>query len=233
MKQKIKSALDKAYKAKLGLGEEAIERAATLGSTFITSEEQIESFVNAAEAMLKAEQSAADKVRTELNAKIKGIEGEKAALEAKLKGNQPEAVLIEEPQKETPNLVDIVAQAVQAAISPLQEKFTAFETAQTQKSAIAALDELRSSWDYAKGYPDESDYAYNMALGIYNGIGKTWTAEQLTAEYKKTFNERVSKKGVDTTKPFNGGGGAEDEIQSRFDAMAKRQKERQGEVAGK
>lgn len=232
MKQKIKSALDKAYKAKLGLGEDAIERAATLGSTFITSEEQIESFVKAAEAMLKAEQSAADKVRTELNAKIKGIEGEKADLEAKLKSNQPEGPRPEDPQKGTPNLVDIVAQAVQAAISPLQEKFTAFEAAQTQKSAIAALDELKNSWDYAKGYPDESDYAYNMAMGIYNGIGKTWTTEQLTAEYKKIFNERVSKKGVDPTKPFNGSGSAEDEIQSRFDAMAKRQKERQGEVAG-
>ena len=70
-----------------------------------------------------------------------------------------------------------------------------------------------------------------MAMGIYNGIGKTWTAEQLTAKYKETFNERVSKKGIDTTKPFQSDGGAGDNAQARFEAMAKRQQERQGAVA--
>ena len=84
MKKKLLEALKQGYK-NLGLSEEAFERVATFGETFVTSDEQIETFVKAAASMLKAEQSAADKVRTELNAKIKGLEGEKAELEAKLK----------------------------------------------------------------------------------------------------------------------------------------------------
>lgn len=207
MKQKLLNALKEGYK-NLGLAESAFERVAAFGETFITSDEQIESFVKASEAMLKAEQSAADKVRTELNAKIKGLEGEKADLEAKLNGNTPPEKKPEEKPQDNPDIADIVAKAVAAAINPLQEKLTAFEAAQSQKSAVAALDELKATWDYAKGYPDESEYAYNMAMGIYNGIGKTWTAEQLTAKYKETFNERVSKKGVDTTKPFESDGAA-------------------------
>lgn len=205
MKQKLLNALKQGY-PQLGLSESAFERVAAFGETFITSDEQIGSFVKAAEAMLKAEQSAADKVRTELNAKIKGLEGEKADLEAKLNGNQPP-----EPNPEPKpqdNDVPAWAQALIEQNKTLAEKLTAFEAAQSQKSAVAALDELKATWDYAKGYPDESEYAYNMAMGIYNGIGKTWTAEQLTAKYKETFNERVSKKGIDTTKPFQSDGGA-------------------------
>lgn len=194
--------------SKYGVSDEAIGRVAALGATANMNAEQIAAFVAAAEPMFKKEQSEADRVRTELNAKIKGLEGEKADLEAKLNGNNPP-----EPNPEPKpqgNDVPAWAQALIEQNKTLAEKLTAFEAAQSQKSAVAALDELKATWDYAKGYPDESEYAYNMAMGIYNGIGKTWTAEQLTAKYKETFNERVSKKGVDTTKPFQSDGGAGD-----------------------
>lgn len=207
MKQKLLNALKEGYK-NLGLAESAFERVAAFGETFITSDEQIESFVKAAEAMLKAEQSAADKVRTELNAKIKGLEGEKADLEAKLNGNNPPEPKPEPKSQDTPDIAALIEAALDKKLNPITERLNNFETAQSQKSAVAALEELKATWDYAKGYPDESEYAYNMAMGIYNGIGKTWTAEQLTAKYKETFNERVSKKGIDTTKPFQSDGGA-------------------------
>lgn len=206
MKQKLLNALKQGY-PQLGLSDSAFERVAAFGETFITSDEQIESFVKAAEAMLKAEQSAADKVRTELNAKIKGLEGEKADLEAKLNGNnnpEPEP----EPKPNTPDIADIVAKAVAAAINPLQEKLTAFETANAQKSAVAALDELRSTWDYAKGYPDESADAYERVMELYEVGGKKWTADELKAKFTEKFNKAVSKKGVDTTKPFESDGAA-------------------------
>lgn len=207
MKQKLLNALKEGYK-NLGLAESAFERVAAFGETFITSDEQIESFVKAAEAMLKAEQSAADKVRTELNAKIKGLEGEKADLEAKLKdGNKdPEPEPKPKPQ-DAPDIAAIVAQAVAAAINPLQEKLTAFETAQSQKSAVAALDELKATWDYAKGFPAESEDAYERVMELYDVSGKKWTAEELTAKYKEKFGKAVSKKGVtDLSKPFEGDG---------------------------
>lgn len=207
MKQKLLNALKQGY-PQLGLSDAAFERVATFGETFITSDEQIESFVKASEAMLKAEQSAADKVRTELNAKIKGLEGEKADLEAKLNGNNPPEPNPEPKPQDTPDIADIVAKAVAAAINPLQEKLTAFETANAQKSAVAALDELRSTWDYAKGYPTECEDAYERVMELYEVGGKKWTADELTGKFKEKFNKAVSKKGVDTTKPFESYGAA-------------------------
>lgn len=209
--------------SKYGVSDEAIGRVAALGATANMNAEQIATFVAAAEPMFKKEQSEADRVRTELNAKIKGLEGEKADLEAKLNGNQPPEPNPEPKPQDTPDIAALIEAALDKKLNPITERLNNFETAQSQKSAVAALDELKATWDYAKGYPDESEYAYNMAMGIYNGIGKTWTAEQLTAKYKETFNERVGKKGIDTTKPFQSDGGAgEGEADfSSFDRAAK------------
>lgn len=202
MKTKILSALKQGYK-NLGLGEEAFERVATFGETFITSDEQIDSFVKAAEPLLKAEQSAADKVRTELNNKIKELEGNKAELEAKLKDTTGKT---EEPQNtEEPNTVDVaslVSKAIAEAIKPLQDDLSAFKSNQQQKSVVAALDELKSTWDYAKGYPAECEDAYERTMELYEVGGKVWSADELTAKFKEKFNKAVAKKGVDTTKPF-------------------------------
>lgn len=215
MKQKLLKALKEGHK-NLGLGEEAFERVAAFGETFITSDEQIASFVTAAEPMLKAEQSAADRVRTELNAKIKTIEGERDELKAKLAGNNPEPQPEPNPNPEPqPNpqptdIAAIVQQAVATAVAPLQEKLTAFETVNAQKSAVAALDAFKGSWDYAKGYPTESEDAYERVMELYEVSGKKWTADELKAKFTEKFNKAVSKKGVDTSKPFEGSGGDKD-----------------------
>lgn len=228
MKQKLLNALKEGYK-NLGLAESAFERVAAFGETFITSDEQIESFVKASEAMLKAEQSAADKVRTELNAKIKGLEGEKADLEAKLNGNNPPD---KDPDKNTPDIAAIVAQAVAAAINPLQEKLNAFETTRAKETAVAALDKLCAEWDYAQGFPKERDEAKRIALKIYKAGGEQMNGEQLIAAFREEFDPAVKSKGVtDFSQPFKSDGGAGDNAQARFEAMAKRQQERQGAVA--
>lgn len=167
--------------------------------------------------MLKAEQSAADKVRTELNAKIKGLEGEKAELEAKLKKptpNEPEPKPTE-PKPTDPNsdektqIAAIIAKAVADAVKPLQDELTTFKATQQQKSAVTALDEFKASWDYAKGYPNESEDAYERVMELYEVGGKTWNAEELTNKFKEKFNKAVAKKGIDTTKPFKADDGGE------------------------
>ena len=216
MKKKLLEALKQGYK-NLGLSEEAFERVATFGETFVTSDEQIETFVKASASMLKAEQSAADKVRTELNAKIKGLEGEKAELEAKLKKttpNEPEPKPTEpkttEPSSdEKTQIAAIIAKAVADAVKPLQDEFTTFKATQQQKSAVTALDEFKASWDYAKGYPNESEDAYERVMELYEVGGKTWNAEELTNKFKEKFNKAVAKKGIDTTKPFKADDGGE------------------------
>lgn len=198
MKKKILDALKQGYK-KLGLAEEAFERVAALGETFITSEEQISDFVKMSESLLKAEQSAADRVRTELNSKIKELEGEKSSLEAKLKNVKVEEV-VEEPKDE--NISEVISKAIAEAIKPISDELSAFKLSQSQKSAVDALDNLKSTWDYAKGYPDESEDAYERVMELYEVSGKKWTAEELTSKFKEKFNKAVAKKGVDTSKPF-------------------------------
>ena len=212
MKKKLLEALKQGYK-NLGLSEEAFERVATFGETFVTSDEQIETFVKAAASMLKAEQSAADKVRTELNAKIKGLEGEKAELEAKHKQEptpkEPEPKPTEPNSDEKTQIAAIIAKAVADAVKPLQDEFTTFKATQQQKSAVTALDEFKASWDYAKGYPNESEDAYERVMELYEVGGKTWNAEELTNKFKEKFNKAVAKKGIDTTKPFKADDGGE------------------------
>ena len=198
MKKKILDALKQGYK-KLGLAEEAFERVAALGETFITSEEQISDFVKMSEPLLKAEQSAADRVRTELNSKIKELEGEKSSLEAKLKNVKVEEV-VEEPKGE--NISEVISNAIAEAIKPISDELSAFKLIQSQKSAVDALDSLKATWDYAKGYPTESEDAYERVMELYEVSGKKWTAEELTSKFKEKFNKAVAKKGVDTSKPF-------------------------------
>ena len=212
MKKKLLEALKQGYK-NLGLSEEAFERVATFGETFVTSDEQIETFVKASASMLKAEQSAADKVRTELNAKIKGLEGEKAELEAKLKQEptpkEPEPKPKESDSDPNSQIAAIIAKAVADAVKPLQDEFTTFKATQQQKSAVTALDEFKASWDYAKGFPNESEDAYERVMELYEVGGKTWNAEELTNKFKEKFNKAVAKKGIDTTKPFKADDGGE------------------------
>ena len=198
MKKKIFDALKQGYK-KLGLAEEAFERVATFGETFITSDEQIQNFVTMAEPLLKAEQSAADRVRTELNSRIKELEGENESLEAKLKNAKVEEVG-EEPKGE--DISEVISKAIEEAIKPISDELSAFKLSQSQKSAVEALDSLKATWDYAKGYPSESEDAYERVMELYEVSGKKWTAEELTSKFKEKFNKAVAKKGIDTSKPF-------------------------------
>ena len=206
MKTKLLNALKQGYK-KLGLAEEAFERVATFGETFITSDEQIQNFVTMAEPLLKAEQSAADRVRTELNSKIKELEGEKSSLEAKLKDVKVEEV-VEDPKGE--DISEVISKAIAEAIKPISDELSAFKLSQSQKSAVEALDSLKATWDYAKGYPSESEDAYERVMELYEVSGKKWTAEELTSKFKDKFNKAVAKKGVDTSKPFESTQNSED-----------------------
>lgn len=204
MKQKIEEAIEQGYK-NLGVPKTVIGGLAALGLTVVKDESEIAAFVQseAVKGVMKSYQSEADKVRTEYSAKLKGLETEKAELEAKLNGNNPP-----EPKPETPDIAALIEAALDKKLNPITERLTQFETAQSQKSAVAALNDLKASWDYAKGYPTECEDAYERVMELYEVSGKKWTADELTTKFKEKFNKAVSKKGVDTTKPFQSDGGA-------------------------
>lgn len=193
---------------KLGLSDDVFERVASSVETFIKDENALKAWVSSPSTLelLQSYQSNADKIRTELNAKITTIEGEKAALEAKLKEitpNPPTLTPTDDPSKPTlDNLSELIAKQVSEAISPLMTKLNEFETGQNQKNAVAALDTFKSTWDYAKGYPSESEDAYERVVELYEAGGKKWTGEELTSKFKEKLNKSLLKRGIDTAKPY-------------------------------
>lgn len=234
MYSKIVESLYTRWSGQLGIKDKKVfERVADSVKTLITSEDQIPQFVEGAEAMLKMTQSEADKVRTELSARVKALEGEKAELEAKLTGKQPE----EKPEKpaEQSDMAAAIAAAVAdemaKVVNPLKEELATFKAAKAKEDAVSALDKFVSEWDYAGGFPKERDLAKHIAMKVYKAGGEQMTGEQLIAAFRDEFDPAVKEKGVtDFSKPFKGDGGGESHS-ARFEAMAKRQSERQGAVA--
>lgn len=193
---------------KLGLSDDVFERVASSVETFIKDENALKAWVSSPSTLelLQSYQSNADKIRTELNAKITTIEGEKAALEAKLKEITPNPptppLTVDPPEPTLDNLSELIAKQVSEAISPLMTKLNEFETGQNQKNAVAALDTFKSTWDYAKGYPSESEDAYERVVELYEAGGKKWTGEELTSKFKEKLNKSLLKRGIDTAKPY-------------------------------
>lgn len=223
MKQKIKEALKQKYgtrankelgQLQLGISDEVFERVAASVETFITDESAIEGFVNSDNTLnlLKSYQSVNDRLRA---AEAKNGADPKPSDT----GNNPTNSNSNPKSKpqETPDIADIVAKAVAAAINPLQEKLTAFETANAKKSATDALDKFCASWDYAGGFPKERDEAKRIALKVYKAGGETMNGEQLIAAFREEFDPAVKNKGVtDFSKPFksDGAGGASEAEQN-------------------
>lgn len=206
MKEKIKAALQQGYK-NLGLKDEVFERVAEAAETFITDEAQIATFVGGAKSMLQMYQSQADKVRTELTGRIKSLENEKADLEARLNdgNNKSESVNIEKTvneKQEVPDIAALISEAVSKAVAPLQDKITAFESANSQAQAVEVALSRIDAWDYAKAYPKERGKAQAAAMELYDAYGKTWNADTLEAKIREKFTAEVSERGVDITKPL-------------------------------
>lgn len=197
--------------SKYGVSDEAIGRVAALGATANMNAEQIAAFVAAAEPMFKKEQSEADRVRTELNAKIKGLEGEKADLEAKLNGNNPPEPNPEpNPQDNPADMAKMIAEAVANAVAnqikPISDELAGFKAEKTVNDTIAAVNTRIDAWGYGKGYPKEMEKARKNAMELYEAYGKKWSADELEAKIKEKFNQEVYDKGLDTTKPYDSDG---------------------------
>ena len=232
MKQKILEALKQGHK-NLGLSEEAFERVAAFGETFVASEDGIADFVKKAEPILKAEQSAADKVRSELNGRIKALEGEKADLEAKLKGAEPkpESEPKPEPKSDPVDMAKLIADAVAQAVKPLNDKIEAFESGQATKQALVDAEALFKSNDWVKKYQDEANDAWERAVEVNELGGNKMTATELKDKAMGYFGKAVKRKGEDISKPFKAEGSADGEPDfSPFDRAVKEMAEAKGEA---
>ena len=199
MKQKIKEALQQAYK-NLGLNEEAFDGVAAFGETIGTTEDTLANFVKGAVSLLKREQSNADKVRNanaESKKQVEELKAKLAEAEAKMNGGKPQ---------EAPDYAKLISEAVTAAVQPFKDELAALKGAKSAEDAFNTAKTAFYGNDYAKKYTDERDYAWERAVEINEATGKKMTAEELQEKAMGYFNKAVAKKGVDTSKPFESEG---------------------------
>lgn len=203
MKQKIKEALRQEYKSRLELDDDRLDGVAAFASTFVTDESKIEEFVKneATLAMLKSYQSVLDKDRAKRNKP-------EPTPKPSDNGNQPPETHPEPKPQDNPDIAAIVAQAVAAAINPLQEKLNAFETAKTAELAVKQAQEKFGADEWVNGYPELRDSAWAQAMRIYDRTGKSMTADELHTEAMEIFKPLAKAKGLDISQPFKSDGGA-------------------------
>ena len=209
MKQKIKEALQQEYK-NLGLNDEAFERVAAFGETLGINEETLANFVKGANDTLKKMQSDADKLRNaDANGKkqVEELKAKLAEAEAKLKtqgdgdnGNGG----TQEPT--TPDIAKLLDEKLSALVQPLKEELANIKHTRSAEDAFNLAKTNFFGNDYAKKYTDERDQAWERAVEINDLTGKKMTAEELQTKAMGYFNNLVSKKGVDTSKPFESEG---------------------------
>lgn len=203
MKQKIKEALQQEYK-NLGLNDEAFEGVATFGETLGINEETLANFVKGAKDLLKREQSNADKLRNANATTARQVE------ELKAKLAEAEAKLQQEPKKKEDEPIDykaLIKEAMAEATQSFKKELDDIKATKAAEDAFSLAKQNFFANDYAKKYVTERDDAWERAVEVNNLTGKKMTAEELQTKAMGYFNTLVSRKGVDTTKPFKNEGG--------------------------
>ena len=95
-----------------------------------------------------------------------------------------------------------LAAALKEQLAPLQEEIATLKSQSSTKAALEGARETFFGNNYAKKYKDEADDAWDRAVEVNELTGNKMTAEQLAEKATNYFNKAVSKKGVDTSKPF-------------------------------
>ena len=206
MKQKIKEALQQAYK-NLGLDDEAFERVAAFGETLGINEESMANFVKGANDTLKKMQSDADKMRnarSESSKQVEELKAQIAALEAKPKDGEDKKTV------EPVDYAKIISEEVSKALKPLQDELAGIKATRSAEDAFNSAKEVFFANEYAKKFTNERDDAWERAVELNDATGKKMTAEELKTKALGYFNTLVSRKGVDISKPFKSEGSPDD-----------------------
>lgn len=207
MKKKIEEALSAEYKG-LGLSEKTIGRLADyiISKGSVTKEEEIDAAVKGDDVKLLA---------TSIQGEVAGIKRAKEPAESALadyKAKHPETDDNNgDDDKNEPDLAKTIADAVAAAVAPLTQKIETLENANSTKAALEGARTKFFGGDYAKKYKDEADDAWDRAVEMNEATGNKMTADELAEKATSYFNKAVSRKGVDTSKPFKADPPGEDD----------------------
>ena len=206
MKQNIIDALKTKYKS-FGLSNEAYDRIASALEKTVTKEEEI------ADAVAKVETM--NLIATELQ-KMRDTEIQKRTdLQREhddYKAKHPEKKEGEGEGEKNPDIAKIVADAVAAAVKPVQEALDAYKAQNTAKEAVATAKEAFYANKWTTKYKDEADDAWEIATKLNDAKGGKMTHDELVTEVTALFNKAVQRKGVDATKPFEAEGNKPDKF---------------------
>lgn len=210
MKKKIEAALSAEYKG-LGLSEKTIGRLADYLLGSVEKEEDIDTAVKGDAVKLLA---------TSIQGEIAGLQRAKETAESALadyKAKHPEKNDDDDDpgtgnnDDDDKTLLERITAAVNAAVTPLTQKIEALENLNSTKAALEGAREKFFGGDYAKKYKDEADDAWDRAVEMNEATGNKMTADELAEKATGYFNKAVSRKGVDTSKPFVADTKTEDE----------------------
>lgn len=200
-KEKIADMLKTEYKS-FGLSNEALDRIASAREKTVTEESQVETAVKDAETMKLIAQEL-QKMRDSEIQKRTDLQREHDDYKAKHpEKNDDDDKHDDDDDKGKPDLAKTIADAVAAAVKPLTEKISALENVNSTKAALEGARSKFFDGDYAKKYKDEANDAWDHAVEVNELTGNKMTAEELAEKATGYFNKAVSRKGVDTSKPF-------------------------------
>lgn len=211
MKKRIAEALKTKYKS-FGLSNEAWDRIASAKEETVTKEEDIEAGISDVATMdLIAKEL--QKMRDSEIQKRTDLQREHDDYKAKHPETQPSGGEGGDGGEQKPDIAKIVAEAVAAAVKPVQTAFEEFKSQTSAKEAktLAKTKFYENKW--TTKFKDEADDAWERASELNDAKGGNMTQEELTTKATEYFNKAVSRKGADATKPFeseDGGAGSFD-----------------------
>lgn len=212
MKKKIEDALRTEY-AGLGLSDKTIGRLAEYVQGKVEKEEDIATAVKGDDVKLIAKS---------IQGEIDGLQKAKKKAEddyADYKAKHPEKKEGEgeggeggKGGEQQPDIAKIVADAVAAAVKPVQDALDAYKTLNAAKEAVATAKDAFYANKWTTKYKDEADDAWEIATKLNDAKGGKMTHDELVTEVTALFNKAVQRKGVDATKPFEAEGNKPDKF---------------------
>lgn len=191
---------------RFGLSNEAIDRIATAREKTVTEEAQVETVLTDAETM----RLIAEELMKHRDQEItKRTEAQSAfdAYKAKHPEKDPDPDPDPAPDPQKLDIAKIVADAVAAAVKPVQDAFETFKSQTSAKEAKTIAKDTFYANKWTTKFKEEADDAWERAFELNEAKGGNMTADELSGKATEYFNKLVQRKGADATKPFEDDGG--------------------------
>ena len=217
MKKKIAEALKTKYKS-FGLSNEAWDRIASAKEETVTKEEEIADAIANVETMNLIAQEL-QKMRDSEIQKRTDLQRVHDDYKAKHPEKQEEGEEGKGGEEQKPDIAKIVADAVAAAVKPVQDAFETFKSQTSAKEAKTLAKETFYANKWTTKFKDEANDAWERASELNEAKGGNMTAEELSNKAMEYFKVYTNRKGTDVSKPFESEGEHDGDFD--FSAQAK------------